>query len=78
MHNLGEIINLSGTKISRNVMRVLKLFSILVTLTFLMSSCFLFKKKHERCPAYGGANFDKEKYEAPVKATDVVIEEEKA
>ena len=59
-------------------MRAIKLFSVLAVLTFLMSSCFLFKKKHERCPAYGGENIEQLKEKAPLKADELEKDEETA
>jgi len=51
-------------------MRILKLFSLLVVLTILFSSCFLFRKKHERCPAYGSDENFQEQIDMPLKLDD--------
>lgn len=57
-------------------MRILKLVSLLVATTFLMTSCFLFKKKHERCPAYGINKSDQHEVGVPLDVTVVFSDEE--
>jgi hypothetical protein len=63
-----EVINLPDQNYSE--MKILKLFSLLVVLTFLFSSCFLFRKKHERCPAYGSDKGAQEQIDVPLKVDD--------
>jgi len=57
-------------------MRILKLVSLLVAITVLMTSCFLFKKKHERCPAYGINKSDQHEVGVPLDVTVVFSDEE--
>ena len=63
-----EVINLPDQNYSE--MRILRLFSLLIVLTVLFSSCFLFRKKHERCPAYGSIDNAQEQLDAPIKADE--------
>ena len=39
-------------------MRKINLLFVVITLTFMTSSCFLFRPSHERCPAYGSDELD--------------------
>ena len=57
-------------------MRILKLVSLLVAITFLMTSCFLFKKKHERCPAYGINKSEQYEVDIPLDGSMVLGDEE--
>ncbi len=39
-------------------MKKINLLFVVMSLTFLTSSCFLFRPTHERCPAYGSNEFN--------------------
>lgn len=55
-------------------MKGFKLFAMVMVLSFFMTSCFLFKKKHERCPAYGD-NIQQEQQDQDVKPAELYEEE---
>ena len=52
-------------------MRKINLLFVVLALSFMTSSCFLFRPTHERCPAYGSNEDDNIQIDEKILDTEI-------